>query len=58
MKEMYQMLLASSNDITNTWGWAAGICVFVVDHWSGLAAFMIFATQMYINVRNIIRKGK
>ena len=56
MKTLYLTLVDYSGDISNTWGWVAGGMVYFVDHWSGFAAFLLFATQLAINVRKLLTK--
>lgn len=56
MKTLYVTILESSDGIGNYWGYVAGAGVYVVDHWSGFAAFLIFATQLAINIRKLMKK--
>ena len=39
--------------LTNIWGWFAGIGVFAFDHWSGIAAFILFGMQAVYQVYRI-----
>ena len=42
------------NDLcTNTWGWISAGAVFVFDHWSGFAAFILFVLQLIYQVYRI-----
>lgn len=36
-------------------GYVSGFGVFIFDHWSGVAAFLLFATQLFINLRTIYK---
>lgn len=42
--------------IVNSGGYLMGGMVWFTDHWSGVAAFVLFATQLFINIRTIRRK--
>jgi hypothetical protein len=37
----------------NLWGWASGVFIFITDHWSGIAAFVLFALQAIYQVYRI-----
>lgn len=39
--------------LTNIWGWLAGVFLFAFDHWSGCAAFILFALQGVYQVYRI-----
>jgi len=36
-------------------GYMAGSAVWLFEHWSGAAAFILFTTQLFINLRTIYK---
>lgn len=50
------MISSIIESLQEGWNWLAGGCIWVVDHWSGAAALIIFSLQLFINIRKI-RKG-
>ena len=44
-----------SDELCGLIGWVTPYLVVVTDHWSGIAAFLLFSTQLWINIRSLYK---